>query len=87
MRQSPENFGDRELSLIYVARKLSDALRAEDVLTAAGVDYAVETDQYSAGFLFRKQRVGAFFYVAPEHEAHARAVLRQERFTPFEPAS
>jgi hypothetical protein len=87
MRQNPDDFGDRELSLIYVARKLNDALRVEDVLTAAGVDYAVEADQYSAGFLFRRPRVGAFFYVPPEHEVHARAVLRRERFTPFEPES
>ncbi len=85
MRQEPEAFGDRELSLIYIARKLNDALRVEEVLTAAGLDYAVEADHYSAGFLFRRQRVGAFFYVAAEEENRARAVLRQERFTPFKP--
>jgi hypothetical protein len=86
MRQEPDDFGDRELSLIYVARKLNDALRAESVLTAAGVDYAVEADHYSAGFLFRRQRVGAFFYVAAEHALHARTVLRQARFAPYDPA-
>jgi hypothetical protein len=85
MRQEPDSFGDRQLSLIYLARKLNDALRVEEVLTAAGVDYAVETDHYSAGFLFRKQRVGAFFYVAAEDDRHARDVLRREHFTPFEP--
>jgi hypothetical protein len=85
MRQDPDSFGDRELSLIYIARKLNDALRVEEVLTAAGVDYAVETDHYSTGFIFRRQRVGAFFYVAAESDRHARDVLRQEHFTPFEP--
>jgi hypothetical protein len=85
MRQEPDAFGDRALSLIYLARKLNDALRVEEVLTAAGVDYAVETDHYSAGFLFRRQRVGAFFYVAEEDDQNARDVLRKEHVTPFEP--
>jgi hypothetical protein len=76
---------DRALSLIYIARKLNDALRLEDTLTAAGVHYAVETDQYSTGFLFRRQRVGAFFYVAEEDDRRARDVLRQTGYTPFQP--
>jgi len=85
MRQDPAAFGDQELALIYIARKLNDALRVEEALTAAGVDYAVEADHYSAGFIFRRQRVGAFVYVAPGSEQRARAVLRQARFVPFEP--
>jgi hypothetical protein len=85
MRQDPDAFGDQPLSLIYIARKLNDALRLEDVLTAAGVNYAVETDHYSAGFLFRRQRVGAFFYVADTDDHRARDLLRQARLKPFEP--
>ena len=87
MRRETDAFGDRELSLVFIARTLKNALRVEEVLTAAGVDYAVETDHYSAGFIFRRQRVGAFFYVAAEDDQGARAVLIQQKFTPFEQAS
>jgi len=84
MRRDPEHFGDRELSLVYVARKLKDALRLEDVLTRAGIDYAVEADKYVAGTLFRRERVGAFFYVTPEIEASVRQTLVAAAFKPFE---
>src|SRR5689334_7012281 len=83
MRREPEHFGDRELNLVYVARKLKDALRLEEVLTSAGVDYAVEPDRYTSGRLFRRERVGAFFYVAPEIEEAVRTTLRSAGFEPF----
>ena len=84
MLRAPEDFGDRELNLIYVARKLKDALRLEDVLTRAGVDYLVEADRYWIGTLFRRDRVGAFFYVIPEAEDAARDTLRRAGFQPFD---
>jgi hypothetical protein len=82
MRREPEHFGEQELSLLYVAQKLKHALRLEQLLTDAGLDYMVEPDEYSAGTIFRRVRVGAFFYVAPEHESAARDVLRRAGFTP-----
>ncbi len=85
MRRDPEHFGERELVLVYVARKLKHALVVEDVLTAGGGDFAVEADKYAAGFIFRSQRVGAFFYVAPEDETKARATLTAAGLKPFEP--
>jgi hypothetical protein len=84
MKREPDFFGDREVPLIYVARNLKDALRLEGVLTAAGVDYAVETDKYVVGTIFRRERVGAFFYVLPESEASARETMRREGFRPYE---
>lgn len=83
MRREPEHFGERELVLVYVARKLKHALGIEDVLTEGGVDFAVEADKYAAGFIFRTQRVGAFFYVAPEEEAKARETLQRAGLAPF----
>ena len=82
MRREPEYFGDRELSLIYIAKRLKDALRLEDVLTQAGVDYAVETDTYRGGLIFVSERVGAFFYVDPGTEEAARNLMRTNRFRP-----
>ena len=80
MRQDAEFFGDRELDLIYIAKKLKEALRLESALTESGVDYAVEPDKYSGGVIFRSERVGAFFYVLPEAAEQAREVMRKHGF-------
>jgi hypothetical protein len=82
MRRDPDYFGDREMSLIYVAKKLKDALALETVLTEAAVDYAVETDHYTGGVIFRSARVGAFFYVLPEAEESARTVMLEHGYKP-----
>lgn len=84
MRREPEYFGELELSLIYVAKKLKHALRLEQLLTDAGLDYAVELDQYSAGTIFPRSRVGAFFYVAPDNDGAARDVVRGGGLAPYE---
>lgn len=83
MRRDREHFGDRELKLIYVARKLKEALRLEALFTDAGVDYFVEPDTYRSGFLFPRTHVGAFFYVAPEEDATACVALGRQGLAPF----
>jgi hypothetical protein len=83
LKREPEFFGESELSLIYIAKKLKEALALEDVLTAAGVDYLVEPDTYRGGIIFVSERVGAFFYVAPDHVDQARDVLRANRYKPY----
>jgi len=80
MRREADFFEDRELDLVYIAKKLREALRLESVFTESGVDYAVETDKYSGGVIFRSERVGVFFYVLPEAADQARLVMRQHGF-------
>jgi hypothetical protein len=84
MRRTPDHFGEQELILIYVARKLKHALRLEQLLTDAGLDYLVEADEYSVGTIFRRLRVGAFFYVAPDSGTAAREALRLGGFAPYD---
>jgi hypothetical protein len=84
MRREPDHFGDQDLPLIYVAKKLKEALRLEQLLTEAGLDYLVEPDKYSGGLIFRSERVGAFFYVAPSDDASARETLRRNGFKPYQ---
>jgi len=84
MRQEPDFFGDQELALVYVARKLKEALALEQLLTEAGFDYLVEPDKYSGGIIFRSERVGAFFYVAPENENPVREAMRRDGFEPYD---
>lgn len=83
MRREPDHFGDQDLPLIYVAKKLKESLRLEKLLTDAGLDYLVEPDNYSGGLIFRSQRVGAFFYVAPSDDAPAREILKRNGFKPY----
>jgi hypothetical protein len=80
MRREADFFGDREMDLVYIAKKLREALRLESAFTESGVDYAVETDVYSGGVIFRSERVGAFFYVLPEAADQARLVMQQNGF-------
>lgn len=82
MRQDGEFFGDQELELIYIGKRLSDAQTLEEVLTSAGWDYYVEPDEYRGGFLFAAKRTGAFFYVPVDRAEAARALLTQNGYHP-----
>ena len=87
MRREPEYFEeDDELTLVYVARKLNEALRLEKLLTDAGLDYLVEPDKYRGGLIFQSERVGAFFYVAPRNHGAAREAMHRGGFAPYEAA-
>jgi vacuolar-type H+-ATPase subunit E/Vma4 len=83
MQRTAEHFGDQELALIYIAKRLAEALRLENVLTEAGLDYLVEPDKYSGGIIFQSERVGAFFYVAPGDEGAAKGTLARNGFRPY----
>ena len=85
MRQSPEFFGNQELALVFIAKKLNQALKLEALLTNAGYDYLVEADNYRGGFVFQSERVGAFFYVPPSAETAARELLSANGYRPYEP--
>ncbi len=75
MKQEPEFFGDQELDLVYIAKKLRESLLLEEKLTAAGIDYAVEIDEYRGGFIFQTLRKGAFLYVQGADLECARQVV------------
>jgi vacuolar-type H+-ATPase subunit E/Vma4 len=83
MQRGPEHFGDQELTLIYIAKRLTEALRLENLLTESGLDYLVEPDKYSGGIIFQSERVGAFFYVAPGDEGAAKDTLSRNGFRPY----
>jgi hypothetical protein len=82
MKRDADYFEGAEPDLIFVAKRLRDAIRLEGVLTAAGIDYAVEPDQYEGGIIFKSLRVGAFFYVRPELRERAAAVMLENGYVP-----
>lgn len=75
MRRDAEFFGEPELDLLYMARRLREALRIEKLLTEAGIDYLVETGTYTGGLLMKRDLTGAFFYVTPGDLNRSREVL------------
>jgi len=85
MRREPEFFEDAELTLVYMARRLSDALKLEGLLTDSGIEYLVETGTYTSGILIRRDLTGAFFYVKEEMVEPVRAILLQHRYKPYKP--
>lgn len=85
MRREPEFLEDNEGVLVYIAKKLREALALEDLLTASGVDYVVEADHYYGGFIFRTVRAGAFFYVKQDCAGRTKHLLVQNGYHPYEP--
>lgn len=84
MRQEASYFDNEDPRLIYIAKKLKEALAVELLLCENSVDYGVETDQYSGGFLFQTERTGAFFYVRADAEESARELLSRNGYRPAE---
>jgi hypothetical protein len=82
MKKEADYFDDVEPELIFIARRLRDAIHLESVLTGAGVDYAVEPDEYEGGVIFKSMRVGAFFYVRPELRERALEVMAEHGYVP-----
>jgi hypothetical protein len=85
MRQEASFFEGKDPVLVYIAKRLNDALRLEALFSTAGVDYGVETDEYRGGFIFQRVRTGAFFYVLPDAAETAKRVMQDHGYKPAEP--
>ena len=72
-RVDPAHMRDPER--IFIARTLRLALRAEEWLTKAGVDYAVQTESVGRSLLFGSERMGAVFYVTSGQALYCREQL------------
>lgn len=83
MKQEASSFEGKEAVLIYIAKRLRDALRLEGLLTEAGLDYVVEADEYRGGMIFHTVRTGAFFYVLPEGVGAAHEVMQRNGYKPY----
>ncbi len=82
MKRDADYFAGIEPELIFVAKRLRDAISLESLFTAAGIDYAVEPDEYVGGMIFRSKRVGAFFYVRPEVRDAALGLMLENGYVP-----
>ena len=82
MQREPDFFLDAELTLVYLARRLNESLKVEELLTANEIDYLVETGTYLGGFLFRRELIGAYFYVASSGAEGVRQLLVTHGYRP-----
>ena len=83
MRCELEFFNGAELHLLYMARRLREALAVEMLLSKAAVEYFVEPGPYQGGLLFPRELTGAYFYVAPKDIPRAREVLVRGKYKPY----
>jgi hypothetical protein len=74
---------EEDYILVYIAKRLKEALAIEALFKESGLDYVVEPDTYAGGVIFRSQRTGAFFYVDPENQTVARDLLERSGYTPL----
>lgn len=65
---------------VFLARTLRQARQVEELLTHAGVDYAVHVEPYSRSLLFGTVRYGAAFYVTAAQAAYCREQLATAGF-------
>ena len=84
MKREAPFFEGKDPVLIYIAKRLNDALRLESILDTSGVDFGVEADEYRGGVVFRTVRTGAFFYVLPGAAAAVCEILRHNGYQPYE---
>ena len=83
VKQEASFFEGKAPVLVYIAKRLNDALRLETVLAEAGLDFGVEADEYRGGVIFRTVRTGAFFYVLPDSVTAAFAAMERNGYTPY----
>jgi hypothetical protein len=83
MKQDGSFFDGKDAVLIYIAKRLRDALRLEQLFAAAGLDYGVEADEYRGGIIFHSVRTGAFFYVLPDGVDAAHEIMRRNGYKPY----
>jgi hypothetical protein len=84
MKREADFFGEAELDLVFMARRLREALKIEELFTAAQIEYLVETGTYTGGMLLKRELTGAFFYVAPETHESAVQLLLANHYKPYE---
>jgi hypothetical protein len=75
----PEEFVGKEVAMVYIAGRLGEAQRVEQILSQYQIDYMVDLEPFEVkilGFLPTRYD-GVAFYVMAEHAALCRRVLRE----------
>ena len=75
----PATFDNEEVAMIYIAARLNEGKRVEEVLTANAIDYAVDVEPFESRVLgiLRVKYEGIGFYVLADHADLCRRVLHE----------
>lgn len=74
----PATFDDKDITLVYLAGRLSEGKRVEQVLSDNGIDYAVDAEPFESRVLgiLPVTYEGVGFYVLADQAELSRQVLR-----------
>jgi len=74
----PETFDGKEVAMVYVAGRLSESKRVEQVFAANAIDYAVDIEPFENRVLgiLRVEYEGVGFYVVSDQAELCRRLLR-----------
>jgi len=74
----PATFDGEAVAMVYVAGRLSEGKRVEQVLSGHAIDYAVDVEPFEKRVLgvLPMHYEGVGFYVVAGQAAHSRRVLR-----------
>ncbi|HEX7409207.1 MAG TPA: hypothetical protein VF515_16375 [Candidatus Binatia bacterium] len=75
----PEIFDDKEVAMVYVAGRLKEGKRVEQVLSDNAIDYAVDIEPFQGRVLgiLPVEYEGIGFYVLSDQAEFCRRVLRE----------
>ena len=74
----PDTFDDEQITIIYIAGRLSESKRVEQVLSDHAIDYSVDGEPFESRILgiIPVQYEGIGFYVLTEQADFCRRALR-----------
>ncbi len=74
----PATFDDKAVAMVYIAGRLSEGKRVEQVLSDNGIDYAVDVEPFESRVLglLPVTYEGVGFYVLVDQADLSRSVLR-----------
>ena len=77
---NPEIFDEKEVTMVYIAVRLSEGKRVEQTLSDNAIDYAVDIEPFQSRLLgiFPVEYEGIGFYVLSAHADFCRRVLREK---------
>ena len=72
-------FDDKEVAMVYIAGRVSEGKRVEQVLSDNAIDYAVDFEPFESRVLgiLRVEYEGVAFYVVSDQADFGRRVLRE----------
>jgi hypothetical protein len=75
----PTAFDNQDVALVYVAARLKEGKRVEQVLSDHGIDFAVDCESFQTRLLgiLTREYEGVGFYVLSAHAAVSRRILRE----------